>query len=341
MKKLFLAIPAILAITATLAFGASSVLAANSSHGSSANSQGSDDIGARFAADVDQLVAKISAGMAGEHFGQAHFTGKVESIKGDVWMISGKKVDVDSHTNLVQSPKVGDMVLVNATVQSDGSFLARVIKTITSSEEGNEHAAVVFTGKVTAISGSDWTVDGKKVVTDSSTRIIGSPVVNDMVQVVAKPQSDGSFLALVIRKITPEEEEMGQEVVVTGKVVSFSSTSLVVGSDTFTLDSSTDIDGKLADGVMVRVEAVKETDGTLFARGVQVLNENGEGTEVGEGNEDNEGSEVGEAPEAGESMEVNGNGDEVELVPGQIDAPLNPSFIGVVPGRGHGKGKGQ
>ncbi len=323
MKKLFLAIPAILAITATLAFGASSVLAANSSHGSPAGSQGSDDFGARIAADIDQLVAKVSAGMASEHFGQAHFTGKVESITGDVWMISGKKVDVDAHTNLVQSPKVGDMVLVNATVQSNGTFLARVIKRITSSEEGNENGAVVFIGKVTAISGSDWTVDGKKVVSDSATRIIRSPVVNDMVQVVAKPQSDGSFRALVIRKITPEEEEMGQEVVVTGKVTSFSSTSLVVGSDKFTLNSSTDIDGKLADGVMVRVEAVKETNGTLLARGVQVLNASGEGSE------------------AGESMEANGNGDEVELGPGNVNVPQPPGFIGVMPGRGHGRGKGQ
>ncbi len=326
MKKMFLAIPAILAMAATLAFGASSVLAANSSHGSPVAPQNSDDIGARFAADVDQLVAKVSASMASEHFGQAHFTGTVDSITGDVWMISGKKVTVDSHTNLVQSPKVGDMVMVNATVQSDGSFLARVIKTVTRSEEGNENAAVVFTGQVTAISGSDWTIGGKKVVTDSSTQIIGSPVVNDMVQVVAKPQSDGSFLALVIRKITPEEEETGQEVVVTGKVVSFTSTSLVVGSDTFTLNSSTEIDGTLADGVMVRVEAVKETDGTLLAKGVQVINENGEGSEVGESNE--EGSEVGE------SMEVNENSS-------NVDAPRNPVLIGEVPGKGHGRGNGQ
>ncbi len=323
MKKIFLAIPVILAVAAALAFGASGVLAANASHGSPAAPRNSDDIGARFAADVDQLVAKVSAGMASEHFGEAHFTGKVDSITGDVWMISGKKVTVDSHTNLVQSPKVGDMVMVNATVESDGSFLARVIKTVTRSEQGNENAAVVFTGQVTAISGSDWTIGGKKVVTDSSTQIIGSPVVKDMVQVVAKPQSDGSLQALVIRKITPEEEEMGQEMVVTGKVVSFTSTSLVVGSDTFTLNSSTDIDGTLADGVMVRVEAVKESDGTLVAKGVQVLNENGE---------DNE---------SGESMEVNENAGDVELGQGSVDAPLNPALIGVVPGRGHGRGKGQ
>ncbi len=323
MKKMFLAIPAILAVALSLAFGASGVLAANSSHGSAAAPRNSDDIGARIAADVDQLVEKVTTGMASEHFGQAHFTGKVDSITGDVWMISGKKVVVDAHTNLVQSPKVGDMVMVNATVQSDGSFLARVIKTVTRSEEGNENAAVVFTGQVTAISGSDWTIGGKKVVTDSSTQVIGSPVVKDMVQVVAKPQSDGSFLALVIRKITREEEEMGQEMVVTGKVVSFTSTSLVVGSDTFTLNSSTDIDGTLANGMMVRVEAVKETDGTLLAKGIQVLNENGEDSE------------------AGESTQVNENSGDVELAPGSVNMPGNPIFIGVEPGRGHGRGKGQ
>ena len=40
--------------------------------------------------------------------------------------------------------------------------------------------------------GSDWMVGDKKVVTDSATQIIGSPVKDDMVYVVAKPQSDGS-----------------------------------------------------------------------------------------------------------------------------------------------------
>ncbi len=328
-KKMFLAIPVVLAITAFLAFGASGVLAANSSKGSTGGSSlGSDDIGARIAADIDQLVAKVSAGLSSEHFGQAHFTGKLDSITGDVWMIAGKKVMVDSRTNLVQSPKVGDMVLVNATVQSDGSFLARVIKTITN--EG-QNGAVVFTGKVTAISGSDWTIGGKKVVTDSSTRLIGSPVLDDMVQVVAKPQSDGSFLALVIRKITPEEEAMGEEIVVTGKVVSFSSTSLVVGSDQFTLDSSTEIDGKLADGVMVRVEAVKESNGTLLAKGVEVLGENSNDTEVGEG------SESGESMTVGENT---GEGEDVELAPGNVSVTGSPAFIGVMPGKGHERGDG-
>ncbi len=311
-KKMFSAIPVILAVAAFLAFGASSVLAANSSKGSG-SARGSDDLGARLSASIQQLVEKVSNGMGSEHFGQAHFTGKVESITGDVWMIAGKKVTVDSHTNLVQSPKVNDMVLVNATVQSDGSFLARVIKTITSQEQ-TEPKLVVFVGKVASINGSDWMVGDKKVVTDSATKIVGSPVVGDMVLVKSTLQSDGSYLASEIRKLTPEEEN-GEEMVVTGKVTSFTSIEVVVNGTTFKIDTNTEVDGTLADGVMVRIEAVKETDGSMLAQEIQVISESDEGMDVGEHGQ-------------------------VELAPGDVNVPLNHVFVGVVPGSNHGRGNG-
>lgn len=312
-NKFLLGIPVVLVVIAFLAFGVTGAFAANSNNGAAGTapqgSQEKDQMAASFEASFQRLFDTISAAFKSDHLGQAHFTGQVQSVSGDVWMIAGKKVVTDSRTNFVQSPKAGDMVMVNATVQADGSFQARVIKTITS-EEQPEPNVVVFTGKVMSISGSDWMVGDKKVVTDTTTQVIGSPVVGDMVQVKATPQTDGSFLALVIRKVTSEEEETGKVVEFRGTVMSISGDTWVVGDRSFTVNSSTKMEGSPVKGDMVNVEAVKQADGTLVAMNIELLGERNE-----------EGSGSGETP--------------IISVP-VVTPQDNPGFIGMMPGRGRG-----
>jgi hypothetical protein len=56
------------------------------------------------------------------------FQGVVQSINGSTWVVAGQSVQVDAGTAIEKSPKVGDNVEVEATVQPDGSLLATRIR---------------------------------------------------------------------------------------------------------------------------------------------------------------------------------------------------------------------
>jgi len=68
-----------------------------------------------------------------------------------------------------------------------------------SSEDPEVQDEDTFTGEVTAISGSTWTIDGRQVVVDQETEIEGDPGVGDTVRVDAR-LVDGSWWAEKIEK---------------------------------------------------------------------------------------------------------------------------------------------
>jgi hypothetical protein len=61
---------------------------------------------------------------------KVYLYGKIDSIGGSLWVISGKNIRVDSKTRIWGTPKVGDWVWVEAYRQPDGSFLATKINMV-------------------------------------------------------------------------------------------------------------------------------------------------------------------------------------------------------------------
>ena len=68
-----------------------------------------------------------------------------------------------------------------------------------SSEDPEEQDKETFTGEVTAISGSTWTIDGRLVTVDQETEVEGDPGVGDTVRVDAR-LIDGDWVADKIEK---------------------------------------------------------------------------------------------------------------------------------------------
>ena len=155
--------------------------------------------------------------------------GTVDSVdsKGAFFTVSGLKITTNSSTKLagiaaITDLKVGDRVLVQGTLQSDGSVLARlVVKRQQENEEEEENEAEIE-GKITKITPPDtFVVGGKTVKVNSSTKFeddnegsgggdehaitFADLKVGDFVEVEGVTQADGTFLAEKVERKNEEE----------------------------------------------------------------------------------------------------------------------------------------
>lgn len=121
-------------------------------------------------------------------------------------------VVVNDDTAVEGELTVGAKVAVRAEMRRDSAghefLLALKVKVLTDRHPGGKdhHAAVVLRGVVTAVDGAVWTIThGDKitqVTVDASTKIVGLAADEDPtgreVKGVAKPQADGSLLAVML-----------------------------------------------------------------------------------------------------------------------------------------------
>ena len=75
----------------------------------------------------DRLVAKS---IRVDAMQTVQFSGIIESLSGDRWVVSGQEIRIDSSTQIDGKPKEGAVAEVTAVVRGDGSKLARTIRVI-------------------------------------------------------------------------------------------------------------------------------------------------------------------------------------------------------------------
>lgn len=145
--------------------------------------------------------------------GEREFYASVEAIHGGTYIIGGLTVITNNLTELKAAFAVGDRVKVHATLQADGSYLAREIEPALPGEgcstslPGNPASTPApglsneweFYGTVNAIQGNLWTINGTVFTVNSATYFRGQPVVGSRVDVKAYQQVDGSWLAVRIK----------------------------------------------------------------------------------------------------------------------------------------------
>ncbi len=141
------------------------------------------------------LAVKVSAHGTGQPPATITFGGVVKSIGTDSWTIDDRVVGITTDTKIVGDPKVGDMVLVVATVQNPPNpgmgmpsrFVALSITKIPEPPPPVSRS-FAFSGPVRSISSPDphngvWRIGGHEVVVNGLTVITGNPVVGDLVDV--------------------------------------------------------------------------------------------------------------------------------------------------------------
>ena len=142
--------------------------------------------------------------------------GTIESITGTVYVVGGKTVNTDAATEITGVLAVGSFVKVHASLNADGTFMAREIELITEpapdtgndddqdedqdedqddqddQDEDMDEEEVKLTGVLESMTAGIWVVDGVSFVVDSSTKIEGDIQVGDIVKIEGHVQSDGT-----------------------------------------------------------------------------------------------------------------------------------------------------
>ncbi len=190
------------------------------------------------------------------------FTGIVDSIGADSWMISGREVRVDELTTIEGGIVVGDAVEVRGGIAQDGTFWASEIRKRAEAEQPFE-----FTGVIDAIADSGWTISGISIKVDEDTEIGEGLEAGDVVKVEGHIQADGSWLAESI-KLADEDERKFE---ITGSVEGIDSWK-VAGVE-FETAAWTEIDENIKVGDRVKVEGRIQEDGTWVADEIELIEE--------------------------------------------------------------------
>lgn len=165
--------------------------------------------------------------------------------------------------------RVGDMVFVEAKADAGALVATKVMRLGASSDSVRR-----LHGTVASIGETAWTItlgDGSTVTVKigPETKVTGSPKVGDTVDVLARPQSDGSLLAVaILRSIPPPSTsfERFEGVVKTIGPTAWTIAPKDGGPDrTFAVDGSTKVLGSPVAGDRVGVLARKLEDGSWLA----------------------------------------------------------------------------
>lgn len=229
-------------------------------------------------ADSGSLVATRVVKLSPAPTPTVRIHGKVETIGTGSWTLllrdgSRAVVKVDAETKVVGNPAAGDDVDVVARREADGSLLAILIqKSAPPSPVPTER----FHGVVKEIGRTAWTIgprggdEGNRVfAVNERTRIEGAPRVGDEVGVLAQKQTDGSSLALLIAKLAVAPPV--SEVTLEGVLQRMSPGLWLVDETRVLVVASTVVVGRPEVGDRVRVEGLKQPDGTVLARRVTKL----------------------------------------------------------------------
>jgi hypothetical protein len=130
------------------------------------------------------------------------FSGLIEEISGDSWLVAGRRVQIVAETVIEGAARVGAVVHVKADQYADGRLVAKRITVQSDVEQ-----VVQFEGIIQSIGEDRWVVAGQELVIDEHTDISGDPVIGAVAEVEAVVRADGSRLARSIRvKATPSPE---------------------------------------------------------------------------------------------------------------------------------------
>ncbi|HKC60678.1 MAG TPA: DUF5666 domain-containing protein [Myxococcales bacterium] len=171
---------------------------------------------------AEEIELLVPAGTA-----EVLLRGTVDSVdpKGAFFTVSGLKIVTNSSTKLaniaaVTDLKMGDRVLVQGTLQSDGSVLARLV--VKQQVEEEEEDEMEIEGTITKITPPDtFVVGGKTVKVNASTKFeddhegpgggdehaitFADLKVGDFVEVEGVTQADGTFLAQKVERKSEED----------------------------------------------------------------------------------------------------------------------------------------
>ncbi|HLF88388.1 MAG TPA: DUF5666 domain-containing protein [Anaerolineales bacterium] len=182
------------------------------------------------------------------------FTGIVQTI--DPWTVSGISFEMRDWTIVEPGIEAGDLVRVNGTILSDGTWVATRI----SSLENLPLHVIVFVGIVNST--APWVVNGLPLVISDDTIITGEITVGTPVIVTIQLMEDGTWVVLSIRPIHPL---FGFGCLsVNAPVTGITGNQIILGNwAPITLDDDVDVDGEIKVNSVILFHVCGLHDGTV------------------------------------------------------------------------------
>ncbi len=195
-----------------------------------------------------------------------HFSGIIESMGADTWIIGGKSFKLNDATILDNGLVEGVQAEVEFIMLSDGSLLAINIETKAPDDIAEDFS---LTSVIGSISATQLVLGGKTFIIDGNTILDNGLATGVLARVEFVLQADGSFLALEIETDAPDASIEQENFTAGGPIQSMDAGSVMVDGRIFIIDSSTILDSGLSPGVLVKIEFVFNPDGTMLAREVK------------------------------------------------------------------------
>lgn len=177
------------------------------------------------------------------------FSGIVEQMNGDQWVVSGQAFKVDPAAVLDSGIAVGDIVKVEGTVSADGSVVALTIETSTVTDD-NSNAANTNDANSNSTANSN----------DDNSNAANSNSANDN-----------------------SNSAVGAADEVFGVVESITVDSITISGVTYQLAALTEFKDAISVGDQVKVHVIVNPDGTFTIREI----EKSDGSSIGNSNDDN------------------------------------------------------
>ncbi len=217
-----------------------------------------------------------------EGLGELEFVGILESIGETQWMVNGLALQVGPGTEFKTNLQPGDLVKVHAVVGEGGILTAREIEPTTDDHPDDSSDRVgefEFVGLVESMDGQTWTVGGQQLALVAGSEIDDQIAVGSLVKVHTIPQPDGSLVVREIELAGSDDSQddsnhsgisdFGDDFEFVGVVEAMADGSWTIGGLTFIVTEHTELDSHILVGEMVKVELVRNADGTLTAKEIE------------------------------------------------------------------------
>ncbi len=186
------------------------------------------------------------------------FSGVIQNMDNDTWLISGHRVLVTAATSISDELVAGDIVLVSGRIQADETWLAT---SITRVDESTGHFE--FSGILESM--DPWQVAGISLETRDWTVIAEKLAEGDLVHVSGEIDPNGVWIADEIVRLDTETARMVLIGVVVGK------NPWVVSGVALRVKPETEILGEIITGSLVRVELVLGEDEQWVAVRIELV----------------------------------------------------------------------
>jgi hypothetical protein len=193
------------------------------------------------------------------------FTGPIESIQPNAWIVGGLVVEVDTNTSIVGTPQINQVAEVKG-VTGPGGLRASSI-TIESTGESEKTPRVEGTSTPEARESTETPEPrSTPVPTDAPTRI-PAPDTNGTPAATPRPT------ALPRPTATPQPTATAEpvEVEFTGSVKAIDAVTWSIDGTTISVNADTEIRGNINVGQRVKVKALRQGSGQLIATRIEPI----------------------------------------------------------------------